>query len=1332
MWSILVAGALAITVPEEPIRYPTPDGSGFVEVRLRTDGVRVWGETLDGEPVVGRRVGAGVEWRPADVVSATAAPDLSRRWDAARAPTVDPRGPRPGPSVERRLPAPETLPPNLSTLGARHDHGLTVLVALEDGDAPTTTADQWQALLYAEDLDPTAHDLPPEYDLSLSDWFFEASHQTRRITGDVVGWTTPSERYSYYVSTYAREYEMVADVVARLDDTVDFSRYDNDGDGVVDYLAFVISGGMPGTNDRFWPHYWRPSADEWGELVVEADGVRVDRWVILPEVWEFDRVPIPRGQIHPISTAAHEFGHVLGLPDLYDTTSSNNQVGSWDIMGGGGWGWPTHPGVYSAWSAARLGFVDVVPAAGLPTVFELEPVHTSHQVLRVPINREGSEAYYLEHRAPTSIDPQFGTSGLLIWHARQDVLDWYPYSNAIQYGYGLRLLQADGEWDLENRREWDAGDLYPGLLDVTAIGPTTEPSTQRIDGMLGPVLFDQIALDDDVVRVRIGAVDPGVVTLAHDVEMGKVPVCLSQSGDCTVEQTVAVAFTMPTDGQVAAIRWYAFTDPPVRLGLWSGTPDQPGDLLAEIESTPDRFGWNTAWLEPDDGTAAPHLAFTEGEARFVTWTTTDPDRSLSADLFNPGHGTSFETTTGAFVASEHDWNLRLVVRPVSDGGCGCATGGSASFAWVPALALAWWRRRRFVAVAAALPAAAAAQDDPRWLFVGTFEHMGFGPNGPRWIAPPCELWTLYDEPEDLGCAFVDAAEFLPDGTFYVRGAFDGAMAVLLRAPDGATHRLPDAREVVIGPDGRAAYVTGAASLFVVGPDGSTTGPIVESEQPIAAMGSTVAGVQPVGFTDDGRLWFFVYGGLPERYGVFTTDGDGFTPELITRGSQAGLRLEAFSSLQVGDERVVVSGFTSPASTQRHAVVAGGAAPYVALRDGDPLPGQPGMTLRWYGSAWPDGDGAWLTVYDENGVAGIVRHDPGQALRTALWPVPHTHMVVSGPFAWLWEDRWTRIDLRDGTRQPGFGGNDVELNGVLGAVLSWSPTLAAGPDGSVLASLYAENSLGNVWGTAWWTDAPSEATRTAVEATVAASLIASERGEPLLRFDVALRNTGRTRLSQVSIRGLRLIADCSAVQDCLIASDVPPGAEIAAVLDVPAYSWDIEEFPYLLFGESAHGAAFDVSADFTFVPSNVVSALVLESSIADPDQPDHAWIVVTNFSPTDDAGATFTAEVGRGDVELVDAPEDVVCAPPTDGSLTCDIGPLAGFESRDWVVRARVDEATTLTARVTSSFGVESTSEVVVDAAGAGCGAGGGASALGLAALLGLRPPRSRRRLGGQR
>ena len=152
------------------------------------------------------------------------------------------------------------------------------------------------------------------------------------------GWLRLPHSLAYYVSggengtgSYPNNCQkMVEEAVALADPYVDFSRYDNDGDGEVDNL-FVIHAGrgaeFTGSSGDIWSHSWGTSNP------VYVDGVAVSMYSTEPEYW------VSPGDM-TTGVYAHEMGHVLGLPDLYDRDYSSAGIGEWSLMAGGSWNGP--------------------------------------------------------------------------------------------------------------------------------------------------------------------------------------------------------------------------------------------------------------------------------------------------------------------------------------------------------------------------------------------------------------------------------------------------------------------------------------------------------------------------------------------------------------------------------------------------------------------------------------------------------------------------------------------------------------------------------------------------------------------------------------------------------------------------------------------------------------------------------------------------------------------------------------------------------------------------------------------------------------------------------
>jgi M6 family metalloprotease-like protein len=103
----------------------------------------------------------------------------------------------------------------------------------------------------------------------------------------------------------------------------DFSQYDNNGDGVLDYFVVIWAG-----PDNGWGNFW------WGYQTVFPDNTYTVDGVRLGKIsWQWEANPVG-GAFTPV-VVIHETGHALGIPDYYDYDSSvgpQSGVGGLDMM----------------------------------------------------------------------------------------------------------------------------------------------------------------------------------------------------------------------------------------------------------------------------------------------------------------------------------------------------------------------------------------------------------------------------------------------------------------------------------------------------------------------------------------------------------------------------------------------------------------------------------------------------------------------------------------------------------------------------------------------------------------------------------------------------------------------------------------------------------------------------------------------------------------------------------------------------------------------------------------------------------------------------------------
>jgi immune inhibitor A len=269
------------------------------------------------------------------------------------------------------------------------------------------------------------------------------------------------------------------------------TRFDTDGDGFVDGIFLIHAGGgaeaEPNPTKRrnmIWSHKWTLPTP------FTNSGVRVFAYSTEPEDGH-------------VGVFCHEFGHVLGLPDLYDTTYRSEGVGNWCLMGGGSWGGGgDNPTRMSCWCLNKLGWLKPKAVSGNKTL-TISPLATSSTACyRIAIgSATGPEYFLLENRQNTGMDSSLPTSGLALWH-----IDERQSGNTNPLSYLVGLVQADGKKDLEkNKNRGDAGDLFPGSAGVTAVSDTTNPSTRANDGTASGVALSAITAVGDKIKVKVKA-----------------------------------------------------------------------------------------------------------------------------------------------------------------------------------------------------------------------------------------------------------------------------------------------------------------------------------------------------------------------------------------------------------------------------------------------------------------------------------------------------------------------------------------------------------------------------------------------------------------------------------------------------------------------------------------------------------------------------------------------------------------------------------------------------------------------------------------------------------
>lgn len=395
--------------------------------------------------------------------------------------------------------------------------------------AGSYTQQQFQAQLY-DGPNPTG---------TVTDYYTEVSYNQMYFTGDAQGWYNVLggvQNYSPGGSSGGPKF--VTELITVADPTLNFADYiqyyDSQNRPHIGFVAVVHAGaGAEAGANNIWSHRWNFTNYSGGPITtndidpVSGFNVIIDGpYAIMPERSGGNN---NSGPIIEIGVFAHEFGHIFGLPDLYDTDQSSAGLGNWCLMAAGSWGGdyssPETPTHMSAWCKKELGWVTPINITSYPGPTSIENVEENPIVYRIWKDGTVTPQYFLvENRQKIGYDINIYNSGLLIYH-----VDETQGGNQNENHYLVDLEQADGLRNLNNNQgNGDPGDPFPGSTQNSRFDFGTNPNSQDYSLQNTFVSVRNIYHDGDLMVADLeigpragvyGFADPAEINFG-DVEVG--------------------------------------------------------------------------------------------------------------------------------------------------------------------------------------------------------------------------------------------------------------------------------------------------------------------------------------------------------------------------------------------------------------------------------------------------------------------------------------------------------------------------------------------------------------------------------------------------------------------------------------------------------------------------------------------------------------------------------------------------------------------------------------------------------------------------------------------
>lgn len=355
---------------------------------------------------------------------------------------------------------------------------------------------------------------------SARDYFRDNSFNTYNPTFNVTPIVTLSENMSFYGGNSGksdgRPRQMIVEAcqLVAKEHGIDFSQYDSDGDGTADDVFVFYAGyneAEGGPANSIWPHRWYLNIGGSDDMSIKLNGVIIDGYACTSEL---------RGASGTtnsgIGTFCHEFGHVLGLPDFYDTDGTGSggyTVGLYNtcVMSSGGYNSGGNiPPYYTGIERNMVGWNQMKDIKDATENLTINPIHTKegNDVWKIETSNPG-EYFYLEARQKDKWDAPLKGQGLLIYQIDRSKnmvgglsaeQRWKQTGiNAFFNHPCARIIEAAGKTTSD---EGHASIFYPGSSGTTFFLPGSY-GFKTWNGDVLPIGLTGISQSNGTVSLRV-------------------------------------------------------------------------------------------------------------------------------------------------------------------------------------------------------------------------------------------------------------------------------------------------------------------------------------------------------------------------------------------------------------------------------------------------------------------------------------------------------------------------------------------------------------------------------------------------------------------------------------------------------------------------------------------------------------------------------------------------------------------------------------------------------------------------------------------------------------
>lgn len=250
---------------------------------------------------------------------------------------------------------------------------------------------------------------------SVAKYFETVSNGKYKPQFDVVGPVTLPDSMKYYGYAGGNPNDelltqLCKDACNLVKEQVNFTEYDNTGDGVAELIYILHAGygeNTGGPKETMWA--------KCGTINININGTTIMRGGCHSEL-------LKETNLNGIGPFIHEFSHGMGLPDIYSTTAAaqkyiNQNMQSWDVMDYGiysGNGYA--PTAYTAWEQEVFGWITIKELTKPAPHISATPLLANGTAYKIQNPIKPNEFIVLENIQKTSLNSAARGHGLLAYH----------------------------------------------------------------------------------------------------------------------------------------------------------------------------------------------------------------------------------------------------------------------------------------------------------------------------------------------------------------------------------------------------------------------------------------------------------------------------------------------------------------------------------------------------------------------------------------------------------------------------------------------------------------------------------------------------------------------------------------------------------------------------------------------------------------------------------------------------------------------------------------------------------------------------------------------------